>query len=663
MEVQEQDRKFIESDILGYLKQHEDKTLLRFLTCGSVDDGKSTLIGRLLYDTKRVYEDQLSAVQSDSVHRGSTGGKVDLSLLTDGLKAEREQGITIDVAYRFFSTSRRKFIIADTPGHEQYTRNMATGASSADLAILLIDARNGVLAQTKRHSFIASLLGIRHVVVAINKMDLVGWSQATFDSIRSDYTDFAARLEIPDVHFIPMSALDGDNVVNRSERMPWYRGTTLLAHLETVHIASDRNLIDFRFPVQLVNRPDHHFRGLSGTVSSGVVRVGDQVMVLPSGKTSRVESIVTFDGDIQRAFPPQAVTITLEDDLDVSRGDMLARPQNVPKREPMFEAQVVWMHDDALREGRSYLLKCGTQMVPAEIRQVRYRFDVNELHKEQPDTLGGKRGLHLNEIGRVVIESTRPLLFDGFRTNKATGSFIFIDRMTNVTVGCGMILERKPNELLQTERDLAQDQLSLLEEERSQVEAAARVERFNQTPATVWLTGLPRAGKSTIAYELEKRLWDGGHAVYVLDGVNMRLGISKDLGFTADERSEASRRAAETARMFNASGLITIAAFVSPYAVDRRRARDTIGEGRFIEVFVNAAVETCEARDKTLHPEGDGLYERARKGEIKVFTGVSAPYEVPDDADVIIDTELLTPRESVDRIVALLVERGVISSE
>jgi len=662
MEIKEQEREFISGDILGYLKQHEEKTLLRFLTCGSVDDGKSTLIGRLLYDSKMIYEDQLAAVEKKSTHKGAVAGQVDLSLLMDGLKAEQEQGITIDVAYRFFSTSRRKFIIADTPGHEQYTRNMATGASSADLAILLIDARHGVLPQTKRHSFIASLLGIRHLVVAVNKMDLVDWSKTRFMKIRSDYIDFAARLGIADTHFLPMSALDGDNVVNRSANMPWYKGPSLLDHLESVHIASDRNLIDLRSPVQMVSRPDLTFRGYSGTIASGVVRVGDELMALPSGKRSRVSRLVTFDGDLEKAFPPQAVTITLEDEIDISRGDMLVHPNNVPRLERILEAQVVWMHDKALRVGKTYLLKCGTQLVPAETVDVRYRFDINTLHKESPTEIDGRAGLELNEIGRVVLETTRPMLFDAFKSNKATGSFILIDRLTNVTVGAGMILERKPNELIRTGREIRQARLNLLEEERSQVSTEARAERFGQQAVTLWLTGLPRAGKSTIALELEKRLWDSGNAVNVLDGVNMRLGISKDLGFTADERSEASRRAAETARIFNRAGLITIAAFVSPYSADRERASDIVGADRFLGVYVKASEALCEERDALLHPDGDGLYAKARRGEIKHFTGVSAPYQAPRSADLTLDTEQLNVSQCVDQIVALLVDRGVISS-
>ena len=660
MEINEKDRGFIESDILGYLKQHEDKDLLRFITCGSVDDGKSTLIGRLLFDSKLLYEDQLAAVEAASVRHGTVGEETDLALVTDGLRAEREQGITIDVAYRFFSTTNRKFIIADTPGHEQYTRNMATGASTADLAVILIDARYGVLPQTKRHSFIASLVGIKHVLVAVNKMDLVDWSEAVYEAIRQDYTDFATRLEVTDVHFIPLSALLGDNVVNRSDNMPWYEGPSVLHFLETVHIASDRNLIDLRFPVQHVLRPNLDFRGYQGTVASGVVRVGDEVIVLPSGTKSTVERIVTWEGDLQQAFPPQAVTITLADEVDVSRGDVIVRPNNTPTVESAFEAMVVWMHDTPLREGRRYVLKSSTQVVPAEAAVVRYRFDVNTLSKEQPSDIDGQPGLRLNEVGRLMFETTRPMLFDPYARNKATGAFVIIDSLTNVTIGAGMILDRKPSDLIQSRRAKQQARLQELQAAEGSVTIAERSARFGHAAATVWLTGLPRAGKSTIGYALEKRLWDRGIAVHVLDGVNIRLGLSKDLGFSADERSEAGRRAAEVARLFNDAGLLTIAGFASPYAADRESAKATIGDDRFIEVWLKASVEACEARDAELFPNGDGLYAKARRGEVKQFTGVSAPYEEPQDADLTINTEDTSVDAAVDTIVALLAERGLL---
>ena len=663
MSVDAMDRELIANDIGAYLKQHEDKDLLRFITCGSVDDGKSTLIGRLLYDSKQIFEDHLAAIEAASVHVGTVEGETDLALLTDGLRAEREQGITIDVAYRFFSTQKRKFIIADTPGHEQYTRNMATGASTADLAVILIDARHGILDQTRRHSFIASLLGIQHLIVAINKMDLVEYSQETYETIRKDFTDFAARLNVKDIHFIPMSALLGDNVVNRSENTPWFQGRPLLSMLESVHIASDRNYIDFRLPVQSVIRPHLNFRGYQGTIASGVIKVGDTVMAMPSGKTSTVARIVTFNGDLEEAYPPQAVTLTLEDEIDISRGDMLVRPKNVPRSERLFEAMVVWMNDAPMRRGRAYLLKVGTQMVPAEARDVRYRIDVNTLNQATAADIEGEPGIELNEVGRVLFEASRSILFDPYRKNRSTGSFVIIDRMTNVTVGAGMILDRHASELLQTEQARVQSRQALLNTVQSQVTQADRQERYAHGAATVWLTGLPRSGKSTIAYELEKRLWGLNCAVHVLDGVNMRLGLSKDLGFSADDRSESSRRAAETARLFNDAGMLTIAAFVSPYGADRERARERIGDERFIEVWLKTSVEECERRDAQLHPDGQGLFARAKAGQIKSFTGVSAPYEAPSQAALVIETETTQPSGAVDKIVNLLRERGVIASE
>jgi bifunctional enzyme CysN/CysC len=662
MEVPPEDRELIAADILQYLKQHEEKDLLRFLTAGSVDDGKSTLIGRLLFDTKAVYEDQLAAVERDSSRHGTVAGETDLALLTDGLKAEREQGITIDVAYRFFSTAKRKFIIADTPGHEQYTRNMATGASTADLAIILIDARQGVLAQTKRHSFIATLLGIKHILVAVNKMDLVDYKEERFEEICDDFTDFAARLDCGDLRFVPISALKGDNVVNRSERTSWYKGSTLLEILETVHIASDRNMIDLRFPVQMVMRPDHSFRGFCGTVSSGVMRVGDEVMALPSGERSKVDRIVTFDGDLDEAFAPQAVTVSLEDEIDISRGDMLVRLNNVPRHERLFETMIVWMSDVGLREGRSYIIKCGTQTLQAEAVKVRYRYDINTLSKDEPNDVEGLPGLCLNEVGRVLLESVRPILFDPYSRNRSTGSVVIIDRMTNVTIGAGMILNQRPNALVRS--GLGRDRrnaLSLLKSVGTSVSEEARQERFGHTPLTVWLTGLPRVGKTTIAYALESRLWERGCAVNVLDGVDMRMGLSRDLGFSADERSEASRRAAETARVFNLAGLITIAGFVSPYAADREDARGVVGEENFLEVWLKAPVEVCEARDKALHPDGQGLYAKARRGDIKNFTGLTAPYEEPDSPDLVIETNTTTVEASVDAILKALEARGVLS--
>ena len=660
MEIDDRDRELISEDIDAYLQQHQDKDLLRFLTCGSVDDGKSTLIGRLLFDSKLIYEDQLAAVAAASKRCGTVGGEMDLALLTDGLRAEREQGITIDVAYRFFSTKKRKFIIADTPGHEQYTRNMATGASTADLAVILVDARLGILDQTRRHSFIASLLGIKHMVVAVNKMDLVDYEQKRFEKIRRAFTAFATRLEIPDIHFIPMSALVGDNVVHRGDNMPWYVGRTMLDFLEDVHIASDRNFIDFRFPVQSVLRPNLDFRGYQGTIASGIIRVGDEVLALPSGKKSTVEQIVTWEGERHEAFPPQAVTIVLADEIDISRGDVLARPNNVPRVERQFEAMVVWMHDQPLREGRGYRIKIGTQSVLGEVVTVRYRVAVNTLKKTDGHDVDGRPGLHLNEVGRLLIETNRPVIFDPYRKNRAMGSFVLIDRVTNVTVGAGMILDRKASDLVQTRRSIQAKRVGLLAAQSGTVTAADRAQRFGHAPATVWLTGLPRSGKSTIAYALEAHLWALGCATHVLDGVNMRLGLSRDLGFTADERSEASRRAAETARLFNDAGLLTIAAFVSPYASDRERAQATVGEDRFVEVWLKAPVSVCEARDAALYPEGDGLYARARRGEVKHFTGLTAPYEQPETPDLVVETDAVAVDTAVEQIIAILRARGLL---
>ncbi|MCW8131811.1 MAG: sulfate adenylyltransferase subunit CysN [Planctomycetota bacterium] len=637
----------IRQNILAYLDQHQKKDLLRFLTAGSVDDGKSTLIGRLLFDSKTVYDDHLEALKRDSAKKSSAGGEVDYSLLVDGLQSEREQGITIDVAYRYFATPKRKFIIADTPGHEQYTRNMATGASTANLAVILIDARHGVLAQTKRHSFIASLLGIKHIVVAINKMDLVDFSQERFDQIRDDYTDFAARLEVSDIRFIPICAKDGDNIVERSRRMPWYEGTTVLNFLETVHIASDRNLIDLRFPVQYVTRPNLNFRGFAGTVASGIIRKGDEVMALPSGRKSRVKSIVTYDGELDEAFPPQAVTVTLEDEIDVGRGDMLVHPRNLPHRDPSFEAMVVWMHPEGLREGKSYLIKQTTNAVPGEVTGVGYRIDVNTLHRQ-----ASQGGLEMNEIGRASFRLTRPIFFDPYKNNRATGSFIVVDRRSNVTVGAGMILDRQPTELTQSKR-LADVKPGTLAP-RSLVTAEQRGKICGHKAGAVWLTGLPKSGKSTIAFALEKKLADLGCHVLVLDGSTMRQGLSRDLGFSADDRSENSRRAAEVARICADAGLLVIANFVSPYASDRTVARETIGAGRFLEVYVNTPVDVCEKRD----PE---TYGKARSGELRNFTGVSAPYETPANPDLLLPNHELDAAACVEKTVELLRARGIIS--
>lgn len=637
----------IATDIDAYLAQHETKELLRFLTCGSVDDGKSTLIGRLLYDAKMIYEDQLAALEKDSAVHGTTGGQFDPALLTDGLRAEREQGITIDVAYRYFSTAKRKFIIADTPGHEQYTRNMATGASTADLAIILVDARHGVLTQTKRHSFIVSLLGIKHVLVAINKMDLVDYSGEVYDQIRADYKGFSSRLDVPDLHFIPISALRGDNVVDPSDNMPWYNGSTLMNFLETVYIGSDRNLEDFRFPVQLVNRPHLNFRGFCGTIASGIVRKGDDVLVLPSRKTSRVKSLLTFDGELDEAFAPLAVTITLEDEIDISRGDMIVRPGNVPRLEQKQEAMIVWMAEQPLVPGKTYLFKQTTKTVTGSISTLRYQIDVNTLHRIDAPTLG------LNEMGRCTVSLSEPICFDGYRRNRSTGAVIVVDRLTNVTVGAGMLLDRVTGEDRHDHWDDAPRSKSLHGEIGSVI-AEERKARFGQRPVTILLTGLTGAGKTTLAYALERRLFDLGRACTVLDGQNMRMGISKDLGFSAEDRSENMRRAAEVAKLINDAGMICIAAFVAPDDGVRRRVQEVIGREQFLLVHLTAPLEICRQRD------AEGRYELADLGELANFPGVSAPYEAPTEPDLGLPTHEIEIADCVEQLVELLRQREIL---
>lgn len=637
----------IATDIDAYLKQHENKELLRFLTCGSVDDGKSTLIGMLLYESKMIYEDTLAAIEKDSAKHGTTGGDFDPALLTDGLKAEREQGITIDVAYRYFSTAKRKFIIADCPGHEQYTRNMATGASTCDLAIILVDARpgHGVMTQTKRHSFIVSLLGIKHVLIAVNKMDLVDYSEQRFDEIVREYRDFATRLDMPDKHFVPISALQGDNLLEHSENMPWYEGSTLMHHLENVEIASDRNLIDFRMPVQYVNRPNLDFRGFCGTIASGTISKGDEVMVLPSKKTSRVKSIVTYDGDLDEAFAPLAVTLTTEDEIDISRGDMIVRPNNLPTVSDKFDATVVWMADEPLVPGKEYVIKHCSRMAVGKVTTLRYRIDVNTLHSSPAPTL------ELNEIGRCQIQLNQSIALDGYRRNKGTGAFIVVDRLTNITVGAGMILDRKTAEQSDHWDDEASDSL---EARISAVTPEERQARFGQQPVTVLLTGLPAAGKTPIAGAIERMLFDRGRAVAVIDGQNMRRGLSKDLGFSVDDRSENLRRASEVAKTLNNTGLITVAAFVAPHEAVRQRAAEVIGRDRFLVAHVSAPVEWCREHDD------QGVYARADAGELANFPGVSADYEAPATPDLVLPLHEISVEECAERVVNLLEERGAL---
>ena len=635
----------IATDIDAYLKQHENKELLRFLTCGSVDDGKSTLIGMLLYESKMIYEDTLAAIEKDSIKHGTTGGGFDPALLTDGLKAEREQGITIDVAYRYFSTAKRKFIIADCPGHEQYTRNMATGASTCDLAIILIDARHGVMTQTKRHSFIVSLLGIKHVLVAVNKMDLVDFSEDRFNEIVREYRDFATRLEMPDQHFIPISALKGDNLLEHSPNTPWYEGSTLMHHLENVHIASDRNLIDFRMPVQFVNRPNLDFRGFCGTIASGTISKGDTIMALPSKKTSKVKSIVTFDGELEEAFAPLSVTLTTEDEIDISRGDMLVRPDNQPTITDKFDASIVWMAEQPLLPGKDYLIKHACSLVPGRISTLRYEIDVNTLHRSPAAEL------KLNQIGRCQIQLSQPIALDDYRRNKGTGAFIVVDRVSNITVAAGMILDRKTAEESDHWADEARESL---EARTSPVTPEEREARYGQKPATVLLTGLPAAGKTPIANAVERMLFDRGRAVAVIDGQNMRRGLSRDLGFSVDDRSENVRRAAEVAKTLNNSGLITIAAFVAPHEAVRQKAADVVGRERFIVAHVAAPVEWCREHDQ------QGVYAKADAGELASFPGVTAEYEAPSTPDLVLNTHESSIDECAKQVVELLEARGVI---
>ncbi len=625
----------ISEDILAYLAQHERKELLRFLTCGNVDDGKSTLIGRLLHDSKMIYEDHMEAITKDSKKVGTTGDDVDLALLVDGLQAEREQGITIDVAYRYFSTAKRKFIIADTPGHEQYTRNMATGASTCDLAIILVDARYGVQTQTRRHSYIASLLGIKHIVVAINKMDLMDFDQAVFERIKADYLAFAERigLQPTSLFFVPMSALKGDNVVNRSERAPWYDGQSLMEILESVEIAGDRNFNDLRFPVQYVNRPNLNFRGFAGTLASGIVRKGDEIAVLPSGKTSRIKSIVTFDGELEQATPGEAITLTLEDEIDVSRGDMLVHADNRPRIADSFDAMLVWMGEEPMLPGKKYDIKRATSYVPGSIASIAHSVDVNTLERAAASSL------QLNEIGKVRVSLDAPIALDGYAQNRTTGAFIVIDRLTNGTVGAGMIIADPVTHGTGAHHGML-----------AHVSTEERATRFGQQPATVLFSGLSGAGKSTLAYAVERKLFDMGRAVYVLDGQNLRHDLNKGLPQDRAGRTENWRRAAHVAKQFNEAGLLTLAAFVAPDAEGREQAKALIGADRLITVYVQASPQTCRQRDP------QGLYAAGDDN----IPGESFPYDVPLNADLVVDTETATVEEGAMQVIQMLRERGAI---
>ena len=624
------------SDIEAYLEALGRKDLLRFITCGSVDDGKSTLIGRLLYESNMIYEDQLATLALDSRRVGTRGGELDLALLVDGLAAEREQGITIDVAYRFFSTERRKFIVADTPGHEQYTRNMVTGASTAELAVILVDARKGVLTQTRRHSYLASLLGIRRAVLAVNKMDLVDYDAATFATIERDYREFAARIGLTDFVAIPLSAVHGDNVVEPAATMPWYRGPTLLGHLESVAVGRDVAAAPFRLPVQWVNRPHHDFRGFAGQIVSGAVRPGDRVRVLPSGRDSEVARIVTADGDRDAAVAGESVTLTLATEVDVSRGDVLvaaAAPLEVANQ---FDATVVWMHEEPLLQGRQYLLKIGTRTVSATVAPIKYKVNVNTLDESPAERL------ELNDIGVCELGFDQPVPFAPYAENRALGGFILIDRLTNNTVGAGLLhfaLRRSQN----------------IHWQALDVDRRMRAAQKRQRGCVLWLTGLSGAGKSTIANLIDKRLVALGRHTYLLDGDNVRHGLNKDLGFTAQDRVENIRRVAEVSRLMADAGLITLVSFISPFRSERRMARDLLPPGDFFEVYVDAPLAVAEARDPK------GLYRKARRGELANFTGIDSPYEEPEAPEIRIDTTALSAAQAAERIVAHLEQAGVLA--
>ena len=612
-------------DIKHFLDQDQKKDLLRLLTAGSVDDGKSTLIGRLLFDSKKLYEDQLSALERDSKREGHAGEEIDYALLLDGLKAEREQGITIDVAYRYFSTSKRKFIIADTPGHEQYTRNMITGGSTANLAILLTDARKGVITQTKRHTFLVSLLGIKHVVLAVNKMDLVDYSQEVFDKICEDYKNFATQLDIPDITFIPVSALKGDNVVEVSDRMPWYHGQSLLEFLETVHVSSDRNFEDFRFPVQYVIRPDLKYRGFAGKVASGIVKKGDKIMVLPSGKTSTVKEITTYDGELQEAFPPQAISIVLNDEIDVSRGNMLVHPDNLPKVERHFEAMLVWMDETAMDPHTQFYIKHNTHSTKARIDKIEYRVDVNTLEKSSVDFF------QLNEIGRVVITTNEPLYFDAYKKNRQTGAFILIDPVTHNTVAVGMILDKVSSDKLYSR--ITDKEREHIAKQGSLISVEEREKRYGQKGQTIWITGLHGSGKNELAYSLEKELFSMGKIVVVLDGKTVRAGLNRELDYSPADRAEHLRRVAHICKLLNDQGIICIASFISPKESIRQQIKEIIGPERFKLVYMDADIDYCRKNDKY------GLYQLADEGKITHFAGVDEEFEVPENADVVVDSK------------------------
>ena len=616
-------------DINAYLDQDEKKDLLRLLTAGSVDDGKSTLIGRLLFDSKKIYEDQLSALERDSKRVGHAGEEIDYALLLDGLKAEREQGITIDVAYRYFSTNKRKFIIADTPGHTQYTRNMVTGASTANLAIILIDATKGVITQTRRHTFLVSLLGIKHVVLAVNKMDLVNYDQKVFNAIVADYKAFITQLDVPDVNFIPLSALKGENVVEPTTQMAWYHGPSMLEFLESVHISSDRNFDDMRFPVQYVLRPDLDFRGFSARVASGIIRKGEEIMVLPSRKTSKIKEIITYDGNLDEAFPPQSVTITLEDEIDISRGDMIVYPDNLPRVERHFESMLVWMDEKPMDPSVNFFLKHANNTTRMRIDKIQYKIDVNTLQKSSIDHF------ELNEIGRVVITTNKAIFFDPYKKNHSTGSFILIDPMTNNTVAVGMIIDRLNAEDLPSkivdEKTLEANRQRIHRGE-CLISGEQRQKRYNQKGTTLWITGLHGSGKNELAFTLEKELFDAGATVVLLDGSSIRLGLSKELDYSPADRAEHLRRVAHISKLLNDQGIITICSFISPDESIRRQVVQIIGEDRFKLVYMDAALDFC----KSNKPE---LYAKYEQGKVQNIPGVDLPFSIPEKPDLTLKPE------------------------
>ncbi len=630
-------------NIKEFLDQDQKKDLLRLLTAGSVDDGKSTLIGRLLFDSKKLYEDQLEALKKDSKREGHAGEEIDYALLLDGLKAEREQGITIDVAYRYFSTAKRKFIIADTPGHEQYTRNMVTGASTANLAIILIDARKGVITQTRRHSYLVSLLGIKHIVLAVNKMDLVDYSEDVYNKICKDYSNFVTPLGFPDVRFFPLSALKGDNVVDLSDKMPWYHGKSMLEHLETIQITSDRNFSDFRFPVQYVIRPSLDFRGFAGNVASGIIKKGDEVMVLPSRKKSTVKEIITYDKKLDYAFPPQSITITLQDEIDVSRGDMLVHPNNLPKIERHFEAMLVWMDEEPMNINTQFIIKHSSQTTKVRLDNIRHLVDVNTLEKKDA------KGFNLNEIGRVVITTAKPLFFDAYKNNRETGSFIFIDPVTHNTCAVGMILDKLssdqlPSKITDINREKISSGIGLIS--KSEFENA-----YQQKGSTIWITGLHGSGKNELAYTLHHDLFKMGAKVILLDGKTVRMGLSRELDYSPTDRAEHLRRVAHICKLMNDQGIMVICSFVSPHEDIRNQVKEIIGKDSFSLVYLDADIDFCRENDEY------DIYRQADEGKLKYLPGIDMEYQPPSNPSLKLSA--VDKANNIEKVLELLSKENI----